>query len=284
MDELPLVSEIREARLRYEAVAGATNHLQLLQAAALSLDVLDREFRRTNRLTEGKLPGHDELLATAETFPQLADLATPGRAGQPSARLTEQRARLDAVVAALRPLSADERRYAGQLHDLKHDQNHLLKDPRYADAVAEVTRLSALRDAVLEQINPLQGRLTAVAPSRTVIQSFRSQLAWVEAPPEDPRGIAAWRAATIAIALLDVLADTLSHTGFELVVPEPTAMPESPSADDAERLLAWTQRQRDEVLGLGQALTAQATALQSEVDALHEQLRQHNQTLQDLLG
>lgn len=284
MDELPLVSEIRDARRRLEEASPASDHLQLVESARMALSILERHHQKQPDLDFGALPGHDILPTIAERWTHLADLAQVDQTGDITRRLLARRAQLDGLADALRPLSKDERRYSSQLNELRHDQHHQLRDPKYAEQMAEVARIAGKRDEIFADLNPRLGRLSGVAPSRHMIETFQQQLAWIDTAEHDEHGVTGWRAATIASSLLEVVQSCLAETGFSLPVPPPGDLPETPDPEQSVHWLEWTKTQRTEVLLLGEALNGQAIVLQAEVDALNEDLRQLNQRLVDYLG
>ncbi len=284
MDELPLVSEIRDARRRLEEVSPASEHLQLIESARMALSILERHHQKQPDLDFGTLPGDDILPTVAERWIHLADIAIVDQVGTIDQRLLARRSQLDGLADALRPLSKDERLNSSQLHTLRHEQHELLKSPKYTEQMAEVARIAGLRDELYAELGPKQGRLAGVAPSRHMIQTFQQQLAWIDTAVLDENGVTGWRAATIASSLLEVVQSCLVETGFALPVPAPGVLPETPDPEQAEYWLQWTKDQRTEILLLGDALNGQSIALQAEVDALDEQMRQLNQRLVEYLG
>ncbi len=284
MDELPLVNEIRDARRRIEEASPAGDHLQLVESSRMALSILERHHQRQPDLDFGTLPGDDILPPIAERWTHLADMALVDQTGDINQRLLARRSQLDGLADALRPLSKDERLYSSQLHELRHEQHELLKSPKYAEQMAEVARIAGLRDELYAELAPKQGRLAGVAPSRHMIETFQQQLAWIDTAVLDERGVTGWRAATIASSLLEVVQSCLAETGFSLPVPSPGVLPETPDPKQAEYWLQWTKDQRTEIMLLGEALNGQSMALQAEVDALDEQMRQLNQRLVEYLG
>ena len=284
MDELPLVSEIRDARRRLDEVTPARDHLQLVESARMALAILERHHQKQPDLDFGTLPGDDILLPVAERWTHLADMAQVDPTGSITQRMLARRIQLDGLADALRPLEKDQRLYGSQLHELRHEQHNELKDPKYAEQMAEVARIAGLRDELYAEINPKQGRLAGVAPSRHMIETFQQQLAWIDTAVLDEHGVTGWRAAMVASSLLEVVQSCLAETGFALPVPSPGKLPDAPDPEQAEYWLEWTKDQRTEIRHLGEALNGQAIALQAEVDAINEKMRQLNQRLVDYLG
>ena len=283
MDALPLVSEIRDARRRHGAVQGAHDLLQRVEAARMALGVIERQHASHPGRTYKRLPGDDLFDDVSDRFTELADLATPART-TPDRALPERRRVLDALAAALTPLATEERTAAERLHQLRHDQHHALKDPRYADAMATLNGIVAERDAVYAELTPKVQRVTAVGPSRHLMEHLRTELAWVEQPIEGNRAVAAYRAVAVATGLLDVLRRCLADTGFDLPVPPGLPQADAPDPDQADAQLDWVRTQLGEVANLEDALRAQSEELDAEVQALQRSMDHHNQRIEEMLG
>jgi len=283
MDELPLVREIRAARQRLAQVAGAGDLLRRLEGDRMALGILERQYGKTPEVVASSLPGADTMSDVGERFTALEDLTVPTRA-TPDRAMSERRRVLDELATSLGALAREERDASSTLHELRHDQHHQLKDPRYADAMATLTGIVAERDEVQNELNPRRARSAAVGPSQHLMSHLRTELAWVNEPITDNIAVTAYRALAIASGLLDVLRQCLADTGFDLPVPESPAVPDGPDADAAPEQIEWVRTQLRQVAELESALSGQRSALEAEIAGLEDTLRHHNQRIEEMLG
>jgi hypothetical protein len=240
---LPFADEIRDARRAAEEASRAAIDLTRIDAAAMSIGVFQGQLRFRPDLVLDPLPGEALIQTLAETWPVLGDLgsSTPRAAEPTPIRLEARGQQLELARRTLRALARDAETLAHSLHDLEHKQREMLEQPRYAAEAAELGRLVALRDEILRDLRPAEQRAAMLRPMAAVVQPFltrlREELANREQP--DPRGFHAWRAITLARAILESLASVLTPIHMEIPVPPPPARPGEPDPDPEVCASLW---------------------------------------------
>jgi hypothetical protein len=278
--ELPLVHEIQEARRRADVARDAQAHTQRLDVLLVTLRILARQQASRPDLPID-VPGQDLIDAIGARWEDLEDL-TATRPPDVAGRLDQA----ERLAHYLRPLAQGAHAAATQLHHLQHEQADLLKDPRYAEVVAEIQRVARARDDLRSELDPLLGQFANVGPSLTVIDTFLRQLDWVTAlaPERDALGVEGWRAASIAISLLETLRSCLDRAGFPIPVPADVALPAGPDPAESARLLGWVRELHAELRSLRHAVGEQADALKARIDDLSRQVAHQESVLLGWLG
>lgn len=240
---LPFADDIQDARRSAEEADRAAADLNRIEATHLSIGIYQGQFRFRPDLSLDPLPGEGLVVALAETWPVLGDLgsSTP-RAGEPTAvRLDARNQQLEVARRCLRPLATEREALARRLHDLEHRQRDALEEPRWAAQAADLARLVAERDRLVRELRPVEQQFALLRPMVAVVAPFltrlREELGARDLP--DPRGFLAWRAISLARAILESLASVLTPIHMDIPVPPPPARPGEPDPDPDARATLW---------------------------------------------
>jgi hypothetical protein len=265
--KLPFADEIREARAVAEEAARAMVDVARVEAAVASVGVYEHQLRLRPELPLDPFPGDQLVHELAERWPALADLASaiPRSSESSLSRLNGRRDQLEAARRELRPIAAEAEARGLRLHGLQHSQRHALESPRWNETVAELGLLGADRERLAGELRPLEQRLSALRPIRSVLtplaQRVRGELA--NRSGEDPHGFTAWRSGHVARAILESLARIMAPVALELPLPPPPAVTDRPDADPEVREAIWW-----DVEGIADRLKELSDALDLEADAL----------------
>jgi len=283
--ELPLVEEIREARRLAEEAQDATVHYQQVQTVIASLGVLQRQAASLPS-TDVTIPGGELVEAMSERWSALADLPTIGP--RPTQELLEQlrmrRQQMESASQLLQPIVEDAERRSGALHQLQHQQGHLLEDPKYSEQVAELQRLANDRAEARSRLDPLHHRLKGVEPAYKVVSSFAERLDDMIREEMALPGAAAWRAALVARDLVSTLDGLLAELRLDVPHPAPLEVPDTPDPAHADELLDKARGVKAELDDLVVALKAEHEHLRGSVDALQERYDELTQQIVDRMG
>lgn len=284
--ELPLAEEIREARRLADEAQDAMVHTQQVNVTITSIDLLDLQARGGDNAGM-PLPGDDVVYRLCERWPQLADLPSTGpRPTQPyREQLRLRRLQMQSALQLLNPIARESAVRSQRLHDLQHEQRHLLEDPKYAEALTEITRLSADRNDAQFVLAPLEQRLSALTPSGTILWKFIERLDWTLADHLSPPGATEWRAALVARDLVAAVDALFNQYRLDLPRPAPVdQVPDAPDPAQSAALLAEVARVRDEFVRLHRAIYAEYLRVSSEAVVARQRFDELTQQITDRMG
>lgn len=285
--DLPLVEEIRKARRLSEESRDATVHLQKVNVALTSVGIIEAQLSRG--MVPDALPGEEILDELVDRWSQLADLHASDLSPRApyTERLAARKRQLQQAWTELKPLMDQSEYRAHHLGHLQEEQRELLKDPRWAQATAELHALGVEREQYARAIGPLRQRLSLVGPASTVVRSFQqrieSELRQLEMI-SDPTGLTAWRALAVTEGMITGVADTLQNLGLEIPVPEPPRLPADRSELEADTVHTEVQHALTEISKLLDALDGQRVVLEAEERQVSVQLDTLTQAIVDRMG
>ncbi len=285
--DLPLVEEIREARRLSDESRDATLHLQRVNVALASVDIIQSQLG--GGLTHHELPGEEILDLLVERWPQLSDLRAADlspRAPYPE-RLTARRRQLQQAWTEIKPLMDQSEVRAHHLGHLQEEQRELLEDPKWAAATAELHALGVEREQYARAIGPLRQRLSLVSPAWTVVHAFEQRIEAEYRQLEmisDPTGLTTWRALAVTEGMLGSVAEAIHSLGLEIPVPEAPSVPASYDEVDRDSVRERIGRALQELGGLLDSLHRQRVILESEEQQVSKQLDALTQAIVDRMG
>lgn len=282
--KLPLVDEIRTARAAVDASQAAMRFRQRLVAARTAMAIVEAQHARGLPVPPD-LPAEDLIRELASHFRELADLPSVCRPTDPlDVRLRQRAVQLDLASQMLAPLVEAAEQDAAVLHDLQHRQHHLLEQPEWSEAVAELAELGKQRDEIALRMAPLRHQLALVGPVREMLLGFHPQLEAelvLAARTEDPHGLVAWRAAVMAHNQLSGLAGVIQQLGLAILLPVEPAVPDAPHPRHRRRLrkeagevLEWMVVLADALADHGEVLAQRMDAEQAALDAAEGALKE----------
>jgi hypothetical protein len=221
---LPLAEEIREARAEMDEAYKALT----LVAPLPMIEFMLRQLLPVTDQREGaELPGEQFVTEACARWgidvPPVPDRATMAECAE--ARWQQ----IQCVVSVIQPIADLYVPRHDAMVSLTHDQFHLLEDPMFEVAVADIARMEAERNEIMMASAPLQTRQTAIRAMIAGIRAMRPSLdtAIDTGTPEVMRGGA------VAIR------QGIEGLAFGLDVPlEPPQSLDDP-ATDAARLRDW---------------------------------------------
>lgn len=285
--QLPLVEEIREARRRSQEAHDAHMHLGRVDNTLQMIGFVEAQLSAQPAFEEVPLPGDDLVEQLAERWPALTDLAAGGpRPGQTvTTRLQLRRGQLEAAQQQLRPLAQEAPRRAQQLSGLQHEQRHLLEDPRWGEAVAELTGWNAEREATMQRLQPLNVQLSALRPAAQVVASFRERLAEHAYIVEDGADAQqAWLAAVITRSLVESLNQAFATLEVGVTLPPSPEVPSEPAQADIARLREQVSVAADALDRVGSTLDERTAVIGADAAALQERYEQLTRQIVDRMG
>jgi len=281
--DLPLVDQVREARRLAEEARDAVAHSRSIQVA---LSYVDAAATSADAGIDTEVPDDGLIAALSERWPQLADLAVAGP--RPTQPLREQlrlrRLQFEAARQVLAPIVSDAARRGEAMAALQHEQHHLLEDPRYAEAVAELVALGAERDTVRAALTPLASRAPAFEICARVIGVFVDRLDWALENELPQPGVTAYRAGLTCHAALEALPSVLAQYKLDYQAPSLIAVPDAPDPAGAAELLAAVRRARDELHALRETFLAEHAPVAAELKRVQAQYDDLTQQIVDRMG
>lgn len=252
--ELPLKLEVAAARV----AATRAETAMWLKTEADSLLSAFRTLQHGASSDGGRpaeLPGEEAIARGIASFDELAGLhdLQPSPAADLNQRLHARKLQLQALATTLAPIAAEHNALSRKVHQLQHQQMHLLKAPEYASIMAELTARSDERLAESQAADELGGaalRLeVGVVGVDPITDAVHADLLRSEAPAAVPRAKAR------LIGLVETLADAAAQAGLDLTLPP---------IDDEPWTEARIRSTLDEACRAAAKLSARATELRAE--------------------
>ena len=273
MSRLPLYDEVREARARSVEANAAAAHLREVEGTTVSIGLLLAQANRHSEL-ENEVPGDELVVALAERWPALSDLASEGpRSTQTYAqRLLARDAQLYAARRTLAPLASEAEHLHHELHHAVNHQAIAMERDGLTEAIAELGAINEQRVAVSQELVSVSTRASRLQPAFSMLDTFVDKLVKQTEKAADGSVLQA----TLALHLAASLARTtqLAFDELDLDANLPTA-PETPSEIDIDEAMREAKRVtvqfvelRELVTKLYADLTAQEQELRSKSDAL----------------
>jgi hypothetical protein len=283
--DLPLVDEIREMRRRAEESTDAHLHLTRVRAILNTLALLDRKLTGHPGV-DIELPGDNLIEELCERWPALSDLTTIGPRPTQSfrERLRLRRQQMESAQQMLGPFARRQNELAEGLHELQHEQAHLLEDPKYAKAVAELGSIAAERDRVALELQPIHQYVNTHRSMLKLAESFLARIDDTIATTGNRPGVSSVRAATIAGSLVDALAQVRDSLQLKVEVPEGLEVPDEIDPEQDDALFAEVDRIRSGIAATIEAIEAEIAAHEDNRAALQQQLEAVMRQLVDRMG
>jgi len=283
--ELPLAEEIRETRRLAAEATDAAVHLGRIRGVLNTLALLDRQLS-AHPTMKLELPGDQVVEELSERWASLSDLAAVGPRPTQNTRerLRLRRQQMEGAQQLLWPLARRQSALADEVHRLQHEQRHLLEDPKYAEAVAELGVISTERDQLAQRLEPLNHRVETMGSLKRLAGTFLDRIDHVLANTDVRPEVAPLRAATVAGGLLEALYGARDAMQVEIDLPARLELPTAFDRADEEELSDEVARIRGGLVDALEAIEAEISAHQEEVDALKQRFEAIHQQLLDRMG
>jgi hypothetical protein len=194
--KLPLVDEVRSAEEVALEAQRAYHDSSRVEAALRAVRML---------LEEASPPpltvGVDEVREVSASWPELAHLGV-GLGGS----LDDRRARLEALLAYLRPLGLPAAAHFAALEALQHRQQEELSAPRYRRSVRAIQQRVDARGALEAELLPVESELVLLGLLETVLATWSERAAAADGPM---RGAILTQLVASVAPLLDGVAPTV---------------------------------------------------------------------------
>jgi chromosome segregation ATPase len=283
--DLPLADEIRETRRIAMESTEAAVHLNRVRGILNALALLDRQLT-IQPDADYPLPGDDLVEDICERWPSLSDLTTIGPRPTQSFReqLRSRRQQMEAAQQILGPLAKRQSTAADELHELQHKQAHLLEDPKFAEAVAELGTLKTKRDRVASELQPMYQHVNTVASLHKLAVTFLARIdATIETANAQPES-AALRATAIVGSLVTALAQVRDSLELAVELPGELEIPDQTDPEHHEKVFAEVDRIRAGIASTIEALENVIATHKGKVDTLQQRLEEVQQQLIDRMG
>jgi hypothetical protein len=285
--KLPYSEEIASLRAQIDAGNQAQILAQRARTDRMAIDILEAQDQ-DGMPTPDELPGEATLDDLARAFRGLSELRALERGvTEKRARLAARRQQLQLALDHLEPVLTNLEQLGAEMHELQHKQHHALHEPEWADAVAELKELADARDAFQQQIQPIQIRINYVEPVRSMLLQFHPTLQQelvAAARTDDPNGLVAWRAATMARQMLLALVEVSNSVGVPIQPPHEPMLPDTPHErhrrrlrDEAGAILEW-------MVQLSKALDRHARVLEEQLQGLEAEHARYEALLRERMG